>query len=195
MPVVYGSVNRGTRLRRRTSAGSMPISAAKRSTMRSMATAASGRPAPRKAVVETVLVTTETPVKPDVGEVVDAGRHAHRHPRQDGADQRVGARVLHHVELVGGDAPVAACRRCGRAAPGPGRGASPPCSRSGSRSTAPAGRRRGRRSRGPAPPGRCGTWPRSRRRRRARSPGPATGRARRSAASRSRVGWAPWQAE
>ena len=64
MPVVYGSVKRGTRLRRRTSAGSMPISAANRSTMRSMATAASGRPAPRKAVVEMVLVTTETPVKP-----------------------------------------------------------------------------------------------------------------------------------
>ena len=37
----------GTKLRRRTSAGSMPISAAKRSTMRSIATAASGRPAPR----------------------------------------------------------------------------------------------------------------------------------------------------
>ena len=44
---------------RRTSAGSSPISAAKRSRARSMACAASGRPAPRIEVVAVVLVTTE----------------------------------------------------------------------------------------------------------------------------------------
>ena len=195
MPVVYGSRKRGTRLRRRTSAGSMPISAANRSTIRSMATAASGRPGPAVGGGRHGVGHHRDAGEPDVGEVVDAGRHPQRHHRQDGTDEREGADVLHHVELVGGDAPVAACRRGGRAAPGPARGAWPPCSPSGSRSTSPAARRRGRRSRGPAPPGRCATWRRSRRRRRARSPAPATGRGRRSTASRSRVGWAPWQAE
>jgi len=47
MPVVIASVKSGSMLMRRTSAGSMSISAAKRSTIRSIATAASGRPAPR----------------------------------------------------------------------------------------------------------------------------------------------------
>ena len=64
MPVVYASRNFGIRLIRRTSAGSMPISAANRSTMRSIATAASGRPAPRYAVIDAWLVTVDTPVNP-----------------------------------------------------------------------------------------------------------------------------------
>ena len=45
---------------RRTSAGSSPASAAKRSIARSIACAASGRPAPRIEVVGVVLVTTDT---------------------------------------------------------------------------------------------------------------------------------------
>jgi len=45
---------------RRTSAGSRPASAAKRSMARSSACVASGRPAPRIEVVGVVLVTTET---------------------------------------------------------------------------------------------------------------------------------------
>src|SRR4051794_11386499 len=49
----------GIRLRRRTSTGSMPISAANRSIARSIAAAASGRPAPRYAPVGVVLVTNE----------------------------------------------------------------------------------------------------------------------------------------
>jgi hypothetical protein len=64
MPVVYFSRNFGMRLMRRTSAGSMPISAAKRSTIRSIATAASGRPAPRYAVMDALFVTVDVPVKP-----------------------------------------------------------------------------------------------------------------------------------
>ena len=42
----------------------MPISTAKRSIARSMATAASGRPAPRKAVTGAAVVTTDTDEKP-----------------------------------------------------------------------------------------------------------------------------------
>jgi len=45
---------------RRTSAGSRPASAANASNARSIACDASGRPAPRKAVVGVVFVTTET---------------------------------------------------------------------------------------------------------------------------------------
>jgi hypothetical protein len=44
---LYGNASEGTRLRRRTSTGSMPISAANRSIARSIAAVASGRPAPR----------------------------------------------------------------------------------------------------------------------------------------------------
>jgi hypothetical protein len=58
MTVVCGSVNLGMRFLRRTSAGSIPISAAKMSIMRSAAAVASGRPAPRYAVMGVVLVTT-----------------------------------------------------------------------------------------------------------------------------------------
>ena len=49
----------GRRFLRRTATGSMPISWANRSTMRSMAAAASGRPAPRYAPTVDVLVTTD----------------------------------------------------------------------------------------------------------------------------------------
>ena len=59
MTVVYGKASAGMRLTRRTSAGSMPISAAKRSMARSMAAVASGRPAPRYATVGVVLVITD----------------------------------------------------------------------------------------------------------------------------------------
>ena len=45
---------------RRTSAGSRPASSAKRSIARSIACVASGRPAPRYAVIGVVFVTTET---------------------------------------------------------------------------------------------------------------------------------------
>ena len=54
-----GNASAPMKLRRRTSAGSSPISAAKVSIARSIACAASGRPAPRNAVVNAVLVTTE----------------------------------------------------------------------------------------------------------------------------------------
>jgi hypothetical protein len=54
--VVYGKASGGTTFRRRTSAGSIPISAANRSTARSIAAAASGRPAPRYAEIGVVLV-------------------------------------------------------------------------------------------------------------------------------------------
>ena len=57
--VANGKASAEMKLRRRTSAGSTPISAAKASTARSIACAASGRPAPRKAVVGVVFVTTE----------------------------------------------------------------------------------------------------------------------------------------
>ena len=42
----------------------MPISAAKASTARSVASVASGRPAPRKAVIEMALVATERDENP-----------------------------------------------------------------------------------------------------------------------------------
>ena len=58
--LVNGSVKAGSRLRRRTSAGSMPISAANRSIARSITAVASGRPAPRYAPTGVVLVTTLT---------------------------------------------------------------------------------------------------------------------------------------
>jgi hypothetical protein len=65
--VVMGKRSGAMKLRRRTSAGSIPISAAKASTARSMAAAASGRPAPRYAPVGVVLVTTESELNPAVG--------------------------------------------------------------------------------------------------------------------------------
>ena len=58
MGVVRGSSNRASRLRRRTSAGSIPSSVANRSTARSIAAVASGRPAPRYAPTGGVVVTT-----------------------------------------------------------------------------------------------------------------------------------------
>ena len=45
--VVYGKASGATKLARRTSVGSIPISTANRSMARSMAAVASGRPAPR----------------------------------------------------------------------------------------------------------------------------------------------------
>jgi hypothetical protein len=59
--VTKGKASFGTRFRRRTSAGSMPISRAKRSIPRSMAAVASGRPAPRYAAVGHVFVSTDFP--------------------------------------------------------------------------------------------------------------------------------------
>ena len=61
MAVVYGNASSGTRLRSRTSTGSSPTAPAKRSIARSTSQAASGRPAPRKATVGVVFVTTEVP--------------------------------------------------------------------------------------------------------------------------------------
>ena len=57
--VVYGNASAATRFLRRTSAGSMPISTANRSTARSMAAVASGRPAPRYATTLAVVVTKD----------------------------------------------------------------------------------------------------------------------------------------
>ena len=57
--MVNGKASGATKLLRRTSAGSSPTSAANRSIARSTVAVASGRPAPRKASVGTVLVTTE----------------------------------------------------------------------------------------------------------------------------------------
>ena len=55
-----GNASDAKRLRRRTSAGSRPISAANRSIARSIACVASGRPAPRNGPMGVVLVTTLT---------------------------------------------------------------------------------------------------------------------------------------
>ena len=52
----YGKLSGGRKLRRRTSAGSMPSSSATRSIARSMTYVASGRPAPRYASTNVVLV-------------------------------------------------------------------------------------------------------------------------------------------
>ncbi len=59
--VEYGNWSFLIRFTRRTSAGSIPISVANRSMARSIAAAASGRPAPRYAVVGVVFVTTLLP--------------------------------------------------------------------------------------------------------------------------------------
>ena len=56
--VVCGKASFGMKLRRRTSPGSMPSSAANMSTARSMICVASGRPAPRKGPTGVVFVTT-----------------------------------------------------------------------------------------------------------------------------------------
>ncbi len=56
--VSCGNASGASRLRRRTSTGSRPAAAAKRSTARSIAHAASGRPAPRYADSGAVFVTT-----------------------------------------------------------------------------------------------------------------------------------------
>ena len=53
------------------------------------------------------VVTVDTDEKPDVVERVDARQHPLRHGGQERAHDRVGARVLHDVELVRGDATVA----------------------------------------------------------------------------------------
>ena len=64
---MYGKASFGTKFLRRTSAGSSPISAAKRSSARSIACAASGRPAPRIEVVGVVFVTTDRPSTSTLG--------------------------------------------------------------------------------------------------------------------------------
>ena len=56
--VVNGKASGEMKFLRRTSAGSSPISAAKRSTARSIAWVASGRPAPRNGPTGVVFVTT-----------------------------------------------------------------------------------------------------------------------------------------
>ena len=62
--VLYGYTSSASRFLRRTSAGSISISAANRSMARSMAAAASGRPAPRNGRIGVVLVTTDADSKP-----------------------------------------------------------------------------------------------------------------------------------
>ena len=62
--VVWGNAPGSRKLRRRTSAGSISTSAANRSTARSMAEVASGRPAPRKAPLGVVVVGTDTARNP-----------------------------------------------------------------------------------------------------------------------------------
>ena len=57
MTVRYSPSKAGSRLRRRSSTGSMPSSTDAMSIMRSRNSAASGRPAPRKAPIGVVLVT------------------------------------------------------------------------------------------------------------------------------------------
>ena len=57
--VVNGNDSGGMKLRRRSSLGSIPISAANTSIIRSIASVASGRPAPRYAPMGAVLVVTE----------------------------------------------------------------------------------------------------------------------------------------
>ena len=82
--VVCGSVNLGSRFFRRTSAGSTPAASANRSIARSIAAAASGRPAPRYAPTGVVLVTTEVDhdsargmrYGPGVIRIVSDGRNA-----------------------------------------------------------------------------------------------------------------------
>ena len=54
-----GNDSGGMKLRRRSSLGSIPISAANTSTIRSIASVASGRPAPRYAPIGAVFVVTE----------------------------------------------------------------------------------------------------------------------------------------
>ena len=54
----YGKSAGAMRLRRRTSTGSRPSSAASRSIERSTSAAASGRPAPRRGAVGVAVVTT-----------------------------------------------------------------------------------------------------------------------------------------
>ena len=92
---------------RRTSAGSMPISAAKRSIVRSIACAASGRPAPRIVVIGVVFVTTERAFDLDLRDRVHPARHEPGQIREEGADARVRAGVREDVEPVGEQLPVA----------------------------------------------------------------------------------------
>ena len=92
--VVTGNASAGMRLRRRTSAGSSPISAANRSIARSIACVASGRPAPRNGPIGVVLVTTLTVLGLDLRDRVHAARHQRREAREDRAEARVRARVL-----------------------------------------------------------------------------------------------------
>jgi hypothetical protein len=65
--VRYGREAEGMKLIRRTSTGSSPAERAKASMARSMAKAASGRPAPRYEPVGAVLVTTEVVVSEALG--------------------------------------------------------------------------------------------------------------------------------
>ena len=59
--MVCGNASFGMKFLRLTSAGSMASSAANVSIARSIACVASGRPAPRKAEIGVVFVTTERP--------------------------------------------------------------------------------------------------------------------------------------
>ncbi len=87
----------------RTSAGSMPISAANRSTARSRQAAASGRPAPRIGGVRRGRGEHGPPRHLDVRDDVDAGGHHAGHHRQERAHQPVRPGVLDDVEAVVGE--------------------------------------------------------------------------------------------
>ncbi len=62
-----GNASFAMKFLRRTSAGSIPISAANTSSARSIACDASGRPAPRNAEIGVVFVTTDLPSNSMVG--------------------------------------------------------------------------------------------------------------------------------
>ena len=74
-----------------------------------MAQAASGRPAPRNALVELVLVTTDVPGHVHDRDPIDTGRRRPQPVGDERAHCRVGAAVLKRVDFVGLDRSVAVC--------------------------------------------------------------------------------------
>ena len=91
--VVRGNSSGASRLRRRSSAGSMPSSAAARSTIRSRLSVASGRPAPRKGRHRGGVGDRGHRLVVNRGYPVGPRRHQHGEDGQHRADPGVGAGV------------------------------------------------------------------------------------------------------
>ena len=120
--VVNGNTSSASRLRRRSSIGSMPSSWAAWSTRRSSSAVASGSPGAAVGAHRRRVGDGDGDVELDRREAVRAVRHPLRAGRQEGADAGVGAGVADEVDAQPGERAVARSSRARRTGSGPGCG-------------------------------------------------------------------------